>query len=315
MISPIRSLCFNDDRKTFTIVLPSQYRIYRADPFDIVFSRDCEDLSLGSVATHDGYRLVALTGAPSSPTFSTKSVRVFDHRTGQLAFDHTLSDHILTMRLAADTIVCAMHCKIEVWQTRTRTLLHTLTTGLNVHVPIALSPNASALIIAGTTGRHISLHKGVGGTLNSSTFTADETTISIVSFSDDSSLFATAAFNGNQIYVWDVRTVSHVAILDRGSGDHVQTIDFSPSNDHFAACSKEGTVRVWDIKRRVANAMKPTAQLCAVSIAPKVSMPRIAWLGASALGVTTLEGDFFKVKLAGANLEVEKTPFLKRDLQ
>jgi hypothetical protein len=178
MISPIRTLCINDDRKTFTIVLPTQYRIYRADPFDSVFSRDCEDLSLGSVATFDGFRLLALTGAPSSPTFSTKSVRIFDHRTGQLTFDQTLSDHILTMRLGADIIVCAMHCKIEVWQIRTRTLLHNFTTGLNVHVPLALSPNSGNLIIAGTSGRHIGLHKGIGGTLNSSTFSADDTTIS-----------------------------------------------------------------------------------------------------------------------------------------
>jgi WD40 repeat protein len=315
MISPIRSLCFNDDRKTFTIVLPSQYRIYRADPFDIVFSRDCEDLSLGSVATVDGYRLLALTGAPSSPTFSTKSVRIFDHRTGQVAFDHTLSDHILTMRLGTEIIVCAMHCKIEIWQIRTRTLLHSFTTGLNVHVPLALSPNANTLVIAGTTGRHIALHKGLTASLNSSTFSADETTISVAHFSDDSSLFATAAFNGNNVYVWDIRTVSRVAILDRGSGDHVQTFDFSPQNEYFAACSKEGTVRVWDIRRRVANAMKPLTQLCSISLASKVSMPRIAWLSSSLIGVTILEGDFFKVKFTGTALEFDKTPFLKRETQ
>jgi WD40 repeat protein len=314
MISPIRSMCFNDDRKTFTIVLPSQYRTYRCEPFDVVGSRDCDDVSLGAVATYSGYRFVALTGAPSSQTFGSKSVRVFDDQTGQIAFEQSFADHILTMRLGPDLIVVAMHCKIEVWNMRTRQPLHALTTGLNVHVPLALSPDSGSLVVAGGSMKQVSLHRGIGGSLASQAFHADDSCVSLVQFSADSTLFATCGYNGSIVSVWDARTVNRVAILDRGQqGDFVMAIDFSPGNEFFASCSKDATVRVWDIRRRVANAMKATPPLCTVNIGAKLLyMPRVTWMTASVLGIITIEGDFFKAKFNGIGLEVEKTPFLKR---
>jgi hypothetical protein len=70
---------------------------------------------------------------------------------------------------------------------------------------------------------------------------------------------------------------------------------------------------VWDIRRKVANAMKATLPLCTVNIGQKVLyMPRITWLTASVLGITTLEGDFYLAKFNGIGLDIEKTPFLKR---
>jgi WD40 repeat protein len=280
----------------------------------MIFNRECDDLSLGTVATFKGYQFIALTGSPSTPNLNTKSLRIYDHQTGQITFDQTLPDHILTIRLGQDVIAAAMHCKIELWSITRKQVLHTFSTGLNVHCPIALSANSSNLVIAGSSGRQVTLHRGLGGSLSSSSFIADENSVSIVEFADDSSLFATAGFNGSVIRVWDFRTLSCVAILDRGSPiDLVQTVNISPAREFLAACSKEGIVKVFDIRNRVQNAMKPTPLLCSVSLGQKVFMPRICWLTANLIGVTTLEGDYYEVGFNDSILKVKKTPFLKAE--
>ncbi|OHT05312.1 hypothetical protein TRFO_26931 [Tritrichomonas foetus] len=313
MISPIRSLCFNDDRQTFTIVLPSQYRIFRCDPFGMIFSRECEDLSLGAVATYSGYRFIALAGAPSPKVFNSKSVRVFDHQTGQLTFEHDFSDHILSMGIGKDIIVVCMYTKTEVWNTRTGQMMYNLGCGKNVHVPMAISPNSTNLILSGPTDKQVALHRGIGGQIQSSNFVVDEAAVSLVKFSDDGTLFATAGFSGNCIRIWELKTLSTCAILDRGSKeDIIMAIDFSPSSDFVASVSKSGVIRVYDIRRRAPNATRATQPVCTENLGQPVYMPRFSWINSMLIGLASLEGDYYKITFNGSSLECEKTPFLKR---
>ena len=313
MFSPIRCVCFNDDRQTFTIVLPSQYRIFRCDPFGMIFSRDCDDLSLGTAATYSGYRFIGLTGSPSPSTFNSKCIRVFDHQTGQVVFDHAFSDHVLTLALGNETVVCAMHRLIEVWNSRTNQLVHTFETGVNVHVPLSLSKDSKNLITAGSNAKQVTVYKGIGYGLKSHSFVADEGAVSVTRFSDNCQYFATAGFTGNSIRVWDLLTMNCVAILERsGKGDIIQSMDFSPTCEYFASCSKNGTVRVYDIRRKVTNASKADAPVCTLSLAPEVYMPRVCWLASDLLGVATLEGDYYRLAFNGQSLEKEVTAFLKR---
>lgn len=317
MISPIRSLCFNDDRQTFTIVLPSQYRIFRCDPFGMIFSRECEDLSLGSVATYHGYRLIALTGSPSpSSSFNSKCVRIFDHQNGQVTFEHTFPDHILTLQLGNDVVVIAMHCKVEVWNTKTNQMIHNFGTGLNVHVPLTISKDSSAIITAGGHAKQLSISKGIGATLKTSTLTADDNPISLVRFSDDGQFFASASFNGTRINIFDARTFSLMAILDRGANDIIQTMDFSPNGDYIASCSKDATIRIFDIRRKMQNTTKTTPPVCQIKIElnkeQTISMPRLEWLNSALIGLTSLDGDYYKLNFTGMNVDYEKSTFLKR---
>ena len=315
MYSPIRSLCFNDDRQTFTIVLPSQYRIFRCDPFGMIFSRDCEDLSLGAVATFDGYRFVALSGAPSPEKFNSRSVRVFDHQTGQIAFDHQCKDHVLSMGIGKNIVVVCMYTKTEVYSMRDGQMIYNLGSCKNVHIPFALSPDSDNLILAGDKDNKISLHRGLNSKLHTSSYIVDENPVSLAKFSDDGELFATASFSGDCIRIWELRSISTCAILDRGNKeDIIMALDFSPSNDFFAAVSKgskDAVIRIYDIRRRQQNTTKLTKPVCTYEL-DQIIMPRIVWLNSMSLGLSSLKGDFYKFTFNGSSLEYEKMPFFKR---
>lgn len=313
MFSPIRSLCFNDDRQTFTIVLPSQYRIFRCDPFGMIFSRECEDLSLGTVATYDGYRYIALAGAPSPQNFNSKSVRVFDHQTGQKPFEHTFQDHILSLGIGKNIIVVCMYNQTEVWSTSTKQLIYSLKSGKNVHVPLAIAPDSSSIIVGGSNERSITIYRGIESQLQPVNAGVDESAVSLVKFSDDCRLFATSGFTGDYIRVWDFKTLALVATLERGTKeDVVMAIDFSPSGDFLASISKDGLLRIFDIRKRNQNPKKPTKCACSENLGQPLYMPRFTWLNSMLLGLASLEGDYYKISFDSSSIEFEKIPFLKR---
>ena len=312
MISSIRSLCFNDDHQTFTIVLPSQYRVFRCEPFGMIFSRECEDLSLGGVATYEGYRFLALTGSPSPSNFNSKSIRIYDHQTGQICFENTFENHILTMRLGQGIVIICMHRHFEVWNTYSKQKIRQFNTGLNVHVPVAISPDSSIGIIAGPeSSTQLCLLRNLSQNIQDYSFVAEESAVSIVHFSHNSELLATSSFNGNIITLWELSGPNIVLKLNRPQGDLLHTLDFSPDLRYLASCSKDGSVRIYNISNRKPNNRTQNDPICSIKI-PQVTMPRASWMSREQIGIATLEGDFYKLTFNGRDLEQEVTSFLKR---
>ena len=315
MISPIRTLCFNDDKQTFTVILPSQYRIFRCEPFGMIFSRECDDISLGCVvSTYNGYRFLALTGSPSPPMFNSKCLRIYDHQTGQIVFEHQFDDHILSIRLGNGIIVVNVHRKIEVWNTTQNKLIGKFDIGINVHCPLSISPDSSAIVAGGSDDKRVTF----------CTFTKsdslskqqlkleDDSAISVVVFSPNSSLFAVSSFGANNILILDAKTHKFVAKLEKPLGNDItQAIDFSPDSFNVVCCSKEGMVRVFDLRKQFKGSDKPLSPVCSLQIG-SVTMPRLSWMNNETIGITSLEGDFYKLTFTNGSLEVETTPFLKR---
>ena len=76
-------------------------------------------------------------------------------------------------------------------------------------------------------------------------------------------------------------------------------------------CSKEGMVRVFDLRKQFKGSDKPLSPVCSLQIG-SVTMPRLSWMNNETIGITSLEGDFYKLTFTNGSLEVETTPFLKR---
>lgn len=315
MISPIRSLCFNDDHETFTIVLPSQYRVFRCDPFGMILGREMEEYSLGQVATYDGYRFLALTGSPSPPDFNSKCIKIFDHSTGQICFEHQFNDHILSMKLGDGIVVINTHCRIEIWNTNTKELYNSFEIGLNVHCPIAINPESRVIICSGQDDKKVSICTNIRDrNINRKNCVVEEKgiSISLVAYNRSGSLFAVATFGGEKIYIFDSLMVNCITTLDRGnSGDIIQTVDFSPNDNYLASCSKDGEVRIFDVRKTTRGASLLQAPIAKTKLS-SVTMPRICWMKNEIIGVTSLEGDFYKLTLKDDNLSVDVSPFLKR---
>ena len=313
MISPIRNLCFNDDHQTFTVVLPSQYRIFRCDPFGMIFSRELEDLSLFNVATFSGYRFLALTGSLSPPLFNSKCIRIFDHQTGEITFNHTFEDHILTLKLGDGIVVINMYMKIQIWNTNTQTMLQNIPIGHNVHCPLSLSPDSNFLLCSGDTDMKVNFCSHIRDNFTKKQVKIEYFgAISLLQFAHDNKTFAETTFSGDSLGIFNSQTLSCFITLDKQSeGDIVQTLDFSPNLEYVATCSKDAIVRIYEIKQKTGmlNAIPPIVK----ATLPSVTMPRLSWMTDESIGVISLDGDYYRLQFNGTSLEFDSTTFLKRE--
>ena len=315
MISPIRNLCFNDDHQTFTILLPSQYRIFKCDPFGMIFSRELEDLSLSNVATYSGYRFLAVTGSLSPPIFNSKCCRIFDHQTGEITFDHTFEDHILTLKLGDGIVVINMYLKVQIWSTTTGTMLQNIEIGHNVHCPLALSPDSNTLISGGANDLKIMFCTNIRDeNFSKKQLKLETRAISLIQFSHNSNTFAVCSFYGDSIGIYSCLPFSSFIRLDKKEYDDiVQSLDFSPNLKYVATCSKDGIVRIYDIQKMIGY-LTPIPPLVSTTL-PSVTMPRLSWITDENIGVISLDGDYYKIQFNGTTLEFETIQFLKRDTQ
>jgi WD40 repeat protein len=310
MFSGVTGLCLNDDHQTFTVVLPYQYKIFRCDPFGLVFSKECQ-ASFGAPATFDGYRLIALIGSPSSSSqFNSKAVRVFDHKEGRDTFACAFSDHVLAVKIGGNVVIAACLGKIEVWRAKPKQKMHSFPSGLNIYSPLDLSRDCNNFIMTGANPRCLTINRGMGNDLKQNPMNIDDAPVSLVKFSDDTLLFGTAGFDATVTRIWEFSTNACVAILDRGHSSNVQTLDFSPGNEYVATCGRDGNLRIFDIRRRSTIAKKTTSAAAVLNLGREVHMPRVAWLSTAVIVVVTLDGDFFRIGFDGSNLRQERVSFL-----
>lgn len=307
MLSPIRSLCFNDDHETFTIVLPSQYRVFKCDPFGMIFSRELEDLSLWALATFDGYRFLAITGSPSAASFNTQCIRVFDHKTGTTVFDHAFEDHILNIRLGDDLALCCFHCYIQGVCISMGQILFKVPFGANVHVPMAISPDSKSMITPGPNSNEIAHFWGLKTSINRQVNKVADEAVAFVQFSRDGKMYATIPFVSKSIKIWD--STQKLEIVELVSDGIVQSIDFTEDNKTIATVSSSGQVRVYTISTFADDPIQPNAVF---DLSSHVIMPRIIWLDASTLCVISLTGDLYRIPIQGNSDSYETTTFLKR---
>ena len=314
MISPIRSLCFNDDRETFTVVYPTMYQVFRCSPFSLVFRRECEDLSFGGVSSFNGRRFVALNGSASSHHFTGKSIRVFDHDTGEIVFDRDLSDFVLSMCVGRDMVVAAMHGRVEIFSTITGKAIHGLNTGKNVHIPLAISKDSNMLVIPGDSDKQLCLIRGLKSEPQTTQFVADDRPVSLAKFSDDANLLATLGFQGNMVRICDTKGITLLAVLNCNlkPDDIVLDFDFAPLNDFFAIATRAGDVKIFDIRNRKPDNIKPINPQFEGNVGHPVNLPKIIFNTSNVLSFISLDGEYNRINVIRGNLDFEKIPFTHR---
>lgn len=103
-----------------------------------------------------------------------------------------------------------------------------------------------------------------------------------------------------------------VLTLSRPSNDLLHTMDFSPDLHYIVTCSKDGIVRIFDISGRKPNNRAKIDPMYTVKISQVCTMPRCSWMSSDQIGITTLEGIFYKLTFNGHSIEQESTEFNKR---
>ena len=316
MLSPLRYLFINDDRETFTCVLPTQYSIFSVNPFEMKYSRKNFGFSLGSAVTCQGYRFIAFSGLPADPEFDTRHVCIFDHdkiknesqdekkKSNPLIFLHEFELHILSMRITPQFLIVTFHHHFEIWDINANKPLQQISTALNVHAPCDITTDYKLLAVAGRELYNCDLYL-----LNESTSipvrAADET-VSLVKFSRTPGLLATASLDGKIVRVFNTTQIKDsnsannccIGKFKRGfKASVIHSIDFSPNNQFMVIVSQNGTLHFFDLKNKPPSSSPQTyTSIQKISIGQQ-DVSYILWQNPSLIIVLTMAGIMISISI------------------
>lgn len=312
MHSSLQAIYVNDDGVTFTAAFPSSFHAFAIHPFRLLFSRKEPTISIGSITTAQGYCLVAVSGLPADPQFTTQSVCVFNN--GVMMFRHTLESHILSIRISPNFLILGFHDEIQLWDFMGAQLSHRFTTGPNVHAPMDVSYVSKVLVCGGDTPVDLSLVNLEN--LRRTNIKAADNPLALINFSTNSPLVATTSSAGHTIKVWNSLNGKCIVKCKRSNkASIVYSTSFSPDNRTLLVVTQNGCLHFFRIPTESKKApTKRADQMLDLGIN---GILYSAWITENRIAIASMNGVLLIVTLSQDFSEIarESVPFVQKIIE
>lgn len=295
-LSPIRYILPNDDKMTFSAILPRRFFIFKYSPLSMLFSHEFTEISLGSCASCNGYQYIAFSGLPADTQFDTQQASVYDLQNLndiKQIFRQKFNDHILSMSLTPQLFICSFYKHVEIWDISSNSKIQEIPTAINVHAPCSVSASFSLLVTCGASPQDVTLIE-LGQSKARQIKVADNS-VSLVSFSPSGQYLAVSSSSGHAIKIFDVQTGKCLVMCKRGNtASVIHSIAFSPNCHFIAIISQNGTVHFFDLREKLHTdgSSFPTIRACQkVKVVDQSTITRLCWFLPSKLAIVSFEGN------------------------
>ncbi|KAJ7434029.1 WD40 repeat-like protein [Mycena galericulata] len=275
---------FNQDYSCVSVGTRKGYSITNCDPFGRVYTQN--DGARGIVEMLFATSLLALVGAPDTPSSSPRKLQIVNTKRQSLICELLFPASILAVKLNRKTLAIVLETEIYVYDISNMRLLHVIETVPNPEGICALSPSADAPYLAypaplpspalaapassaaSTAG---STSTATSSSLNAASATgapgsgdvmlfstralapanvvrAHHSPLALLSLSADGGLLATASVKGTVIRVFAVPSLDKLYQFRRGTREaHIYSLAFNGAGTLLAAASERGTVHLWRV--------------------------------------------------------------------
>ncbi|KAJ7061552.1 WD40 repeat-like protein [Mycena amicta] len=261
---------FNQDYSCVSVGTRGGYSIVNCDPFGRVYTQN--DGARGIVEMLFCTSLIALVGAPDTPSSSPRKLQIVNTKRQSMICELLFPSSILTVKLNRKTLVVVLETEIYLYDISNMRLLHVIETLPNPEGICALSPSAEAPYLAypaplpspslsaastsDAASASTSSTTGGGDVMLFSTralapvnaVRAHRSPLAMTSLSGDGSLLATVSVKGTVIRVFATPSMDKLYQFRRGAREtHIYSLAFNPAGTLLAAGSERGTVHLWRI--------------------------------------------------------------------
>jgi WD40 repeat protein len=279
-------------------------------------------MTLGSCATCQGYKYIALTGLPADPHFDTRSILVCEH--DELSdpaelFKRQFDQHILTVRVTPNNVICAFFDHAEVWDFRTGIDLASIKYAVNVHAPLDVSPEGGRYLVC--TGQNSSIDVCIYDIQARTTVQshAADNPVSLLTFSSKGRYFASASSAGHTIKIWEAE--SHVCIIKfkrANTASVIYSVSFSPTNEFLAVLSRDGMLHFFSMTKAVKSGSAPTIRAFHNFTIGDNAVAFVRWFSPTQIAIVNMEGKMLVISVDEKNCKEvgrEQIGFQNRILQ
>ncbi|KAJ6558368.1 WD40-repeat-containing domain protein [Mycena capillaripes] len=270
---------FNQDYSCVSVGTRKGYSVTNCDPFGRVYTQN--DGARGIVEMLFCTSLIALVGAPDTPSSSPRKLQIVNTKRQSMICELLFPSSILAVKLNRKTLVIVLETEIYVYDISNMRLLHVIETLPNPEAICALSPSADAPFLAypaplpspalaatasanaasstsSTSTAAAASATGCGDVLLFSTralvpanaVRAHRSPLAILSLSANGGLLATASVKGTVIRVFATPSLDKLYEFRRGTREaHIYSLAFNGAGTLLAAGSERGTVHLWRVGR------------------------------------------------------------------
>jgi len=242
---------FNQDFGCFACGTNSGFRIYNVDPFRETFRRVFPNGGIGIVEMLFRCNLLALVGGGRNPRYPPNKVMIWDdfqkRCVGELSFRH----EVRAVRLRRDRVAVALPTKVYVYRFSDLKLLTQFDTYNNPRGLLALSPDASNMVLAcpGPKKGHVTVE--LFDIQRTRLIHAHDSELAALALSLDGTHLATSSDKGTLIRVFDTQSCDQLQELRRGMDRaDIRSLAFNQTCTYLACSSDKGTVHIFALKQQ-----------------------------------------------------------------
>ncbi|EAX93377.1 hypothetical protein TVAG_406410 [Trichomonas vaginalis G3] len=263
----INSITFDPFTRFIGVSMKDSVAIYSVEPLKRTFKKDFLNFKIGHITISPDGNTVVFTAIPTTGDTQQHKVYIystyFDEAEKQLDF----GEPILNIVLRKNHILIILANSICAYDIRNKVIYYEQITSPNIDGAGDISLDDQNPIIAVCGLIPGSIRVSFMSDESPVLFNAHEHAISIIRFSNDASLLATASCEGTIIRLFDSATGSPLKSFRRGNiPAKILSAAISPGNGYLSVFSSNGTVHIFQADSRVEDINDPPRAATKISI-------------------------------------------------
>jgi WD40 repeat protein len=238
------SLCSHG--QAFALSFRRSFQVYSVDPPHLKFEKSFDDLRLSLIATASDGAFVAFTA--TSVDSSHPKIVIWNTVYGDMHAQVDLTDSVTSLLLNS-RLLCVVHASsLRLFDIERRALAFECATPPNPKgiADISADTENARIAMPGDKPGFVSVR--AVGAADSVSFCAAKHRLSLVRFSPDGSLLATASEKGTLIRVFDAESGAPRSVARRGAlKSTILALCFAPNNQRLVAVSSNGTAHLFSV--------------------------------------------------------------------
>jgi WD40 repeat protein len=295
MARPIVDIALSSSAQGLAIAHDQSFLVFSSDPLQRKFQKEFDDLRITQISTAADSTFVAFVCVPQ--TSDTQQVVLWNNFYGDVHCRIDFTEPVVNVVLHPRILLVVLMSSVRAYEIQRQVLAFefpTFRNPLGVGDLSASAENPLAAFLGDRLG--FVTVKPLLSASDLVVFCAAKHPISLVRFSPDGSLVASASEKGTLIRVFGSRNGELFSVFRRGAlKSVVRALCFSPSNAKLVAVSANGTVHLFAADRRCANEADAPRAVSKATIG-KAAAINAAWLNDEMLIILGSDGNFYQIR-------------------
>jgi WD40 repeat protein len=309
-MTEISAVRISSDSSSFAVALGHSFQVYQTDPLRRKHLKDFVNYKITNIAVTGDGTIIAFSVMPLSRDQPMEKVFIWNNQYGEALCQLEFKQHVASIAINVNCLLIILVNSTVVYDVLHRKVLYEVVTAENSHgAGDVVRPDECIIAICGLEPGTVNISEVMAGA-RPLVIEAHQHPLSLVRFTPDGSMVATASERGTLVRVFDAITGGHLSVFRRGTmQSRVMAMCFSPTNRELIAVSENGTAHLFQADERNSPDSDAPRAIAKLSIA-KSSAVDAVFVSNSEFVLISASGHFYRVRCNENAMEIVGRSFI-----